>query len=559
MEFIKLENAEEWCALGDRYKKENNLSDALEAFEKALQLEQTSFQALEGMAVVHHMQNRFSDAIACYEKCLSMHPHDVISWNNLGSAFWSLGRYAKALSCFRRAIEIDPESAYSFRNFGRAQQSLGDFDAAIDAFRHALKIKPDYAEAFSSLLFCLSHMESADPSKTYDAHRAFGERFETPLSNRTRFRHENAPEPSRRLRLGFVSADLYHHAVAHFIEPIWESLNRDAFEILVYANRAHEDQTTLRLKKLADDWAAVNGLSDEALTRRIRQDRVDILFDLSGHTPDNRLLVFARKPAPVQVSWIGYPNTTGLRAMDYRIVDCFVAPPGMLDRYFTETLLYVPSAGAFKPVESAPQVNPLPALKRGHITFGSFNRVNKLGKSVIPLWSRVLSSIRGSRLLVGAVDDPELQDGITQSFWRCGIAEDRLDFRPKRPVYEYLAMHHEVDILLDTFPYTSGTVANHGLWMGVPTLTLAGRTMPQRLSAAHLGRAGLGEWAAESEDDYVAEACYWSDHVNELARLRSRLRDQLRNSPLRKPDAVTAGIEVALRQVWEKWCEEQIR
>ena len=435
---------------------------------------------------------------------------------------------------------------------------MGEFAAAVASFRQALALKPDFTEAFSSLLFCLSHLASADPTESYNAHRAFGERFEPPLRQK-RFKHVNTPEPARRLRLGFVSSDLYNHAVAHFIEPIWQAFNRDEFEILVYANRAHTDKTTERLHRLADDWVTVSNWPDDVLAQRIWCDRIDILFDLSGHTPDNRLLVFARKPAPIQFSWIGYPNTTGMTTIDYRIVDRFVAPPGMLDRYFTETLLYVPSAGTFKPVESAPPVNPLPALKRGCVTFGSFNRINKLSKEVIPLWSRVLSSIHGSRLLVGAVDDPELQDKLIECFGRYGIATDRLDFRPKRPVYEYLALHHEVDILLDTFPYTSGTIANHALWMGVPTITLTGRTMPQRLSAAHLGRAGLEEWITESEDEYVAKACYWSAHLDELALLRASLRDKVRNSPLRQPATVARGVEDALRQVWEKWCKKQTR
>jgi protein O-GlcNAc transferase len=548
--------AEKWCALADKLKHHNQLSEALEAYTTALTLQPHSFKALEGIAVIFHKQNRFADALSYYQKCLVIHPKDVITWNNSGSALSGLGQHARAMDCFQRAIALDPAYAYSYRNLGRAHQSMGAFAEAVAAFKQALALKPDFEEAFSSLLFCLSHLPSTDPTASYLAHRAFGERFEPPLRQKCR-QHTNTPDSSRPLHLGFVSADLYNHAVAHFIEPIWEAINRDEFEIRVYANRAHRDETTERLEKLVDAWETVSNWSDDVLAERIRSDRVDILFDLSGHTPLNRLLVFARKPAPIQFSWIGYPNTTGMTSIDYRIVDRFVAPPGMMDRYFTETLLYVPSAGTFKPAATAPPVNPLPALKRGYLTFGSFNRIIKLSKEVIPLWSRVLSAIPGSRLLVGSMDDPVLKDKLIEHFGRCGIAADRLDFRPKRPLPEYLALHHDVDMMLDTFPYTSGTIANHALWMGVPTITLAGSTMPQRLSAAHLGRVGLEEWITESADEYVAKARYWATHLDELALLRSGLRDKVQNSPYRQPATVVRGIESALRQVWEKWCKEQ--
>jgi len=550
--------AEQWCSLGNKLKYENKLPKALAAFKTALTLQPHSFEALEGIAVIFHLQGRFADAAAYYQKCLSLNPTDVITWNNNGSALSGMGQNSRALDCFQKAIEIDPSYAYSYRNLGRARQSMGEFADAVACFKQALVLKPDFSEVFSSLLFCLSHLDTVDLAESYKAHCAFGERFEPPLIKK-RFAHANTPDPARRLILGFVSPDLYHHAVTPFIEPVWEAFNRDQFEIRVYANRAHADKTTERLKRLADSWVTVSNWPDDELARRIRSDRVDILFDLSGHTVHNRLLVFARKPAPIQFSWIGYPNTTGMKAIDYRIVDHFVAPPGLLDPYFTETLLYVPSAGTFKPPESAPPVNPLPALERGVITFGSFNRIIKLSEKVIPLWSRVLSSIPGSRLLIGAVSDSVLQEKLIERFGRYDIPPDRLSFRPKCPLYDYLSLHHEVDILLDTFPYTSGTVANYALWMGVPTITMTGPTMPQRLSAAHLGRAGLLEWVTESEDEYVEKACYWSAHLAELAILRAGLREKVRSSPFRQPATVARGVENVLRQVWEKWCREQAK
>lgn len=325
------------------------------------------------------------------------------------------------------------------------------------------------------------------------------------------------------------------------------------------------DEVSQRLQQLTDQWIPVHHLDDITLAQRIHADQIDILFDLSGHTAGNRLLAFIHKPAPIQISWIGYPNTTGLTCIDYRLVDEFVAPPGLLDAQFTEKLAYLPSGGTFAPQANAPDVNRLPALENGYITFGSFNRSNKLGRSVIAHWSQVLTAIPEARMLLGGINDLQRRQTLMDAFASHGIQRERLDFQPQLALHDYLASHHKVDILLDTMPFTSGTTINHGLWMGVPTLTLAGRTMPQRLSAAHLARTGLQDWICDTRTaaSYIDTANFWATHLEQLATLRAKLRKQIETSPLRQPDIVTAGLQQTLKQMWRQWCHlrqiQQIR
>lgn len=540
--------------LGEALHRLGRLPEAAQAYEAALIGAPDSFELLNNLGTIRLALGQLADAYRLYKRAVAMAPGNAAVRNNLGVVLRQSGYPGRAAACFRDAIAIDPRHANAFRNLGNANQDLGEHQAAIECYQRALAIKPDFAEAFDGLLFCLSHDEKSSPDAVFRAHRAYAQAFEEPLLGKSA-PHSNRADAGRRIRLGFVSADLRSHPVANFIEPIWQHLDRKQFEIFAYANQSVEDETSKALKALADHWRNVMVLGDDEFARLIRRDEVDILFDLSGHTAGNRLRVFARKPAPIQISWIGYSNTTGLSSIDYRLVDEFVAPPGLLDAYFSEKLLYAPSSGSFLDQVDAPELSALPALSSGRLSFASFHRGNKLSDGAIALWSRVLAAVPDSRMLIGACGEALVQDGVAQKFALHGISRERLTFRPKVSMNEYLAMHHEIDIHLDSFPFTSGTTANHALWMGVPTLTLAGATMPQRLSAAHLGRVGLHDWITETADDYVSRAIFWSNHLDELAALRASLRSRVASSPLRQAATVTRGLEKVLREVWQQWCE----
>jgi predicted O-linked N-acetylglucosamine transferase (SPINDLY family) len=332
---------------------------------------------------------------------------------------------------------------------------------------------------------------------------------------------------------------------------------RSTLSLHAYYNHTVEDVATKRLRGYFSQWHAIAHLSDAALAQKIADDGIDILIDLSGHTGSNRLLCFARKPAPVQASWIGYPGTTGLRAMDYYLADRYFLPPGVFDSQFTEKLVYLPASVPFLPDETAPPVNALPALSNGFVTFGSFNRISKLSRSAIALWSRLLRALPDARMLLGGMPPEGGYDSLIGWFVQEGIARERLRFYSRCSTADYLALHHQVDMCLDTFPYTGGTTTNHALWMGVPTLTLAGRTVPGRQGAALLGQVGLEAFVATDAADFQDKGLHWAGDLAALADVRAGLRARIEQSPIRHPDVIAAGLERAFRIMWQHWCARQ--
>jgi len=518
---------------------------------RALALKPDYAEAYNNLGLSLSELGRLQEAVASYRRALELKPDHALIHNNLGNVFKDLGQLQDAAASYRRALELKPDHAAIHANLGNVIHDLGQAPDAMASYRRALELKPDDAMAFSGVLFCLSHMENADPAMVFTEHLAFGERFETPL--RAEWRpHDNDRAPDKTLRLGFVSADLYNHSVAYFIEPMWRALDKTSLELYVYNNNVREDAVTVRLKKLVDRWRQVERLSDQELAERIRADGIDILFDLSGHTSHHRLLTFARKPAPVQVTWIGYPGTTGLRAMDYKLTDRS-ASSGAFDHLYTEKFACLPVATLFEPATSAPEINPLPALARGFITFGTFNRTNKIGDQVIALWSKVLLALPTSRMLIGSVTDDSLKASLIAMFARHGIDPGRLEFHPRIGLRDYLQLHHQVDIVLDTFPYTGGTTTNHALWMGVPVLTLTGPSRVHYQSARVLWRLGLPEWVTPTKDEFVSRAVHWTTHLAELATLRAGLRERFNNNLLYRSETMARNFEKAMRIMWGRW------
>jgi predicted O-linked N-acetylglucosamine transferase (SPINDLY family) len=385
-------------------------------------------------------------------------------------------------------------------------------------------------------------------------HCRFGAQYETPLRAAWPL-HRNVRDPARRLQIGFVSGDLRDHVVAYFVEPLLIHLARSPHLTLhAYYNHAVEGQATPRLRTYFSHWHSIAGLSDAALATKIGDDGIDILIDLSGHTSENRLLCFARKPAPVQASWIGYPGTTGLHAMDYYIADRCFLPPGAFDNQFAEKLAYLPAVAPFLPDVSGPAVNRLPALSNGDLTFGSFNRLSKLTPYAVALWSRLLRALPDARMVLGGMPEDGQYHQLLDWFIQAGIAQERLSFHPRCSTAAYLALHHKVDICLDTYPYTGGTTTSHALWMGVPTLSLAGQTVPGRQGAAILGHLGLDEFVAKDEAEFEKKGLLWAGKLAELGDLRAGLRDRFERTPMRDPGMIAAGLERALRLMWQRWC-----
>ena len=447
-----------------------------------------------------------------------------------------------------------PGYAEAHVNVANYFNALGDIESAVAHYRRALALKPDMLSAGSGALFCMLHDDRQTAQQIAAAHAKFGADVEAP--HRAGWaRHANGADPNRRLRLGFVSGDLRDHPVARFLEPVWRAIDRREFELFVYDTQPTRDAVAARLRERADQWTIAAAMPDTALDARIRSDGIDILFDLAGHTARNRIGVFARRPAPVQVSWIGYPGTTGLTAIDYRLTDATATPPGRFDDLFTERLAYLPFMSVFDRPADLGAVGPPPHLANGCLTFGSFNRMNKLGERSIALWSRVLRAVPDSRFLVGALPNEAVAAELRRRLVASGVDESRVQLQPRVSLPEYLALHAQVDILLDALPFSSGTTANFALWMGVPTLTVAGASMAERLGAARMRAAGLDDFISESEDGFVDLAVAWSQRRDELSSLRAGLRERMEQLAVSQPVQLTRALEARLREMWKRWCD----
>lgn len=496
---------------------------------------------------------RSDEALRAFKDALRLKPRFVQALLSLGVEYSVRGKLTEARAVTSQALAIQPQFVDGHINLGGFLSHLGDIAAAGEHFRTAREIDPSKIAAWSGALYCTLHDARLSAAEIFAEHAAFM-RYMDAARPQTPRPHDNTPTPDRRLRLGFVSGDLRNHPVARAIEPIWRHLDRAEVEIFAYDNHPGTDDTAARLKALADRWVVVAAFTDETLAERIRNDRIDILFDLSGHTAYNRLGAFVRKPAPIQVSWLGYPGTTGLSAMDYRLVDAVSAPPAVMTAQFTEKLAYLPQSIILEQPGDLPALAEPPMLGNEHVTFGSFQRLNKLSDDVIATWSQVLTRTPSSRLLIGAVPNQDAEAELLGRFQRHGVAETRLLIRHQTDMKDYLALHNEVDILLDTWPFSSGTTASLALWMGVPTITLAGATMAQRLCAARLAPLGLDGFIAEDKDRYLDLTEAWSRRPNDLTRLRNGLRADLAANTTADATKLTRALESRLRQMWRRWC-----
>ncbi|KAB2965782.1 tetratricopeptide repeat protein [Zoogloea sp.] len=546
-----------WVNRSQNALQGGNAEQAEAHARQALALAPGSAEALLNLGNALADQGRWDEAEASYRQAmLCAPPHWIEAALNLANLFDSLSRFTAAVACLEELARNPAADWRVFNALGRACSMLGDTPAALDHYARAIQLNPLAHAAHSGYLYHLMHDADASAEDIAAAHRRFGAHFASASRSRPRA-HGNDRDPERPLRIGFVSADLRRHAVAYFMEPMFEALRQRGLTLVAYSNLAREDEVSARLRNLVDRWHRVDGVSDTRLAEMIRADRIDILVDLSGHTAGNRLPLFAHRPAPVQVTWLGYSGTTGMDCIDYRFVFRLTAPPGRLDDQFSEKLVYLPYAMSFKTEKDAPEVAPLPALSRGHLTFGSLNRPSKINAHTIALWARVLRAVPSAHLLIGAVSEARIGESLLAGFDAEGIDRARISLHPRLPTREYLELHNRIDVLLDTFPYAGGTTSNHALWMGVPTLTLAGRTLPQRLGAGIMGKVGLNDWVAESEDEFVAIARRCAADLPALANLRQSLRARLETSPTLSTAKVADSIALAFRLMWRNRCAGQ--
>ncbi len=499
----------------------NDLVRAQLLFEDVLEIEPEHADALHFLGLTGHRVRDLGFAMEYFERSIQARPRDAVFHNNLGSVLVQAGRTEEAAAFFRKALEIDPN----------------------------LNI------AHINLIFVMVLLESARPEDVYAEHVAWAKIHADPLLEQAK-PHDNSRDPERRLRIGYVSADFRQHALTYFIEPALAQHDCAAFEVVCYHSGRIVDDVTRRLARYADHWHEIIDLDDAQAAELIRSEGIDILVDLSGHLRDNRLLVFARKPAPIQVTYLAYPNTTGMSAMDYRITDAVCDPPGATERYYREKLIRLPRCmWCYQPREDMPAVSPSPAHQTGRVTFASMNGANKVTERTLSLWARILGEIPDSRIVLTTVPE-QGRERIRAALTQAGVAEARISMHDRLPTKDFWALYAGIDIMLDTFPMNGGTTTCEALWLGVPVVTRSGDIFQSRAGLSILGSMGLDELIAGSDEEYVRIAVALAHDRERLAALRAGLRERMRASPLTDGRAYARALEAAYRGIWRTWCRD---
>ncbi len=527
-------------------------------FRHAVAVKPDFHEGWDNLAYCLKTQNRLLEAIGCHEKVVSIAPSYAVGWYNYGLTLSLSGRPFEALS--RHELAIAADHKYALARFGRAQalQQIGRIDEAVLEYERFLALEPRHHEARSYRLFALHYQPDVPREKLFAEHVAFGRL----LDPAPRVAFTNPSNPTRRLRIAMLSPDLREHACAYFIEPLLRHLDREQFEIYLYHDHFREDAVSARLKSHAEVWRNFVGQPAALVEKTIRADSPDILIDLAGHTGLNRLPLFARRLAPVQATYLGYPDTTGVPAMDYRFTDAVADPEGIADKFATEQLVRLAgSAWTYAPSADAPEVAPAPCLKHEHVTFGCFNNLAKVTDPMLALWGKILRDLPSSRLRIKGkgFGDATVRQKYEERFARLGLPIDRVDLlEHTAEAKDHLALYGDVDIALDTFPYHGTTTTCEALWMGVPVVTLVGEAHMSRVGASLLGSVGHSEWAANGEAEYVEIAVSLAKDRGAIAVTRAGLRKRMRQSDLLDHGTQAYRFGQALRECWSEWCAKRV-
>jgi predicted O-linked N-acetylglucosamine transferase (SPINDLY family) len=545
-----------WANLGTALTELGRKYEGISCYERAVEQEPDHLEGNMNLAMAVGDLGDSRRAEEIMRRMVELHPRDAIARKNLGvSLMWSR-KVEEAEIYLREAVEAAPEDATIKVLLAMTMQGAGRQHRGIALIRDALKLNPNELNGHSNLLLGLCYADNIAAREIFAAAKNLSSQEFAKPSLVALAHSEQDRDPARRLRIGYVSPDLRTHSVAYFLMPVMRNYDRQHFVVVCYSNHPTEDAICLELKGQSDHWFNCYGLTDDQLAARIFEDRIDILVDLAGHTAHGRLLTFARKPAPVQITWLGFPTTVGIPAIDYRVTDWQVDPQGY-ERFNTETPLRLPASYFCYRPGPAPEVETLPALRNKYITFGSFNVLAKISDLGISLWARALHAVPGSRLLLKAASLGEAAtcQRIADLFAEQGIGLERLELVAWSPDTEsHLTTYHRVDIGLDTFPYNGATTTCEALWMGVPVVSLSGESHAARMGRSILNAAGLGEFVAESEDDFVRVAVDLAADATRLAELRAGLRATLSGSALMDEAGYTQALEALYREAWQKWC-----
>lgn len=544
--------------LGLAFQQANRASEAERWLRAALARDPNALAASVALAKLLTDSGRLDESFAILQRVLAVAPNLSDAKIAMGLVLSMGGRVADAVDLLRACVAVEPRSAAAWTNLGMALLDFGDATAALEAQQTASALDPASAAIAGSVLFTSHYVAGLNPRDIATAHRAWGEKRAHPITARAQ-PCMNLADRSRRLKVGYVSGDFRAHPVGEFLLPILREHDRAQVEVYCYSNAAIADEMTNRIRAATDHWRDLHGQSDSDAADMIRADAIDVLVDLSGHTGSSRLLVFAHKPAPVQMTWLGYPDTTGMEAIDYRITDSIADPPGASDELHVEELVRLAAPFlCYRPAEDSPAIVER-EVSKAPITFGSFNRPAKISPKALDLWCRVLRAVEGSRLIVKGVN---LGDAATVHAWRQrfvarGVDANRVEFiGPVASHHEHLTIVSSVDVALDTFPYAGTMTTCESLWMGVPVVTLVGQTHVARVGLSLLSSVGLEDLAAKGENEFVAKAAALANDPDQRAELRRTLRDGLRASPLLDAEATARKLESAYREAWTTWCDD---
>jgi len=556
---IKPDYAEVYYNLGLLLAEQGKPGEAILDFRTALEIKPDFADAYIGIGNALNSQGIPKEAVLWFRKGISLQPNNVAAYNNMGSALHNQDKLDEAVACYGKALEIAPKMAVTLNNMGLVLQDQGRLKEAGEYFRRALKIDPSLVKAYSNFLLSLLYDSEYDLDYIFAEHKKWNDLYGCPSVKRSA-PYINSPRQDRRLRIGYVSPDFRNHSCAWFFEPLLEFHNRDKVEVFCYGEIRNEDNVTARIRELSDSWYCTKGISDMEVVKQIRSDGIDILVDLAGHTKGNRLPVFALKPAPVQMTWLGYNFTTGLETIDYRLSDNWLTPLKGRERFSERLYNLTRCSLVYRPPRKTPEPAEPAFENNGHITFGSFNNLSKVSPRTIALWARVLNETPGSKLMLKARQSRDFgsKKRILSVFGEQGVSANRVIFKEyASSTFEHLTHYCEIDLALDTFPYNGTTTTCEALWMGIPVVTLTGNHTVSRWGLSLVAAVGLEELAAKSEDKYctIIKGLVYSHR--RLKALKTGMRDRLISSPLCDAKGFADAVEEAFGTMWKRWCDKQ--
>ncbi len=544
-------------AIGSVLLDQRRYTEAASFFRKANAIVPNDANITYSLGQCYYYQLDYDEALYWYKITLALQP-SMFSAHNSMAAIYGLHRaYHRARQHLVKALEIKPESAVAHFNLGILQCETGNLDQGCALLRKSIQLDPNKSMKYSALLFHLHYQSRLEKEFLYNKHREWNKKYAASLCER--IKHRNSKVPNRRLKIAYISPDFHMHSVSVLFVGILKSHHRDQYEIFCYSDGEISDGMSVTLKKMADHWCDINHKSDAYVLQRIQEDEIDILVDLAGHTGDNRLQMMSYKPAPIQVTYLGYPNTTGLDAINYRLTDEWADPVEEKGQYYSEKLIRIPDGFlCFQPAVNIPDVAPAPFNKNGYITFGSFNNLQKINTQVISLWASVLNSVNNSRIVLKArgLDDDDARQRIFSEFSQLEVVAERITLlNYEENIGDHLVNYSLIDIALETFPYNGTVTTCEALWMGVPVITLRGDMHISRVGESIMYQAGLPDLIAETSENYIKIATDISNNPELINHLRGNLRPHLAHSKLMDAKGFIGHLESIYRDMWHCYCE----